>query len=168
MGTLSPNEFYPGIPIMKLLNIFCHVHLVEAVGGISLVNSSFQSSESWTWLHAAGIRNHSPRLGSRQKMARSFIHGHILSNYINTFNRWLMPPTGCILKVKVKVAHSCPTICNPMVYTVLGILQARILEWIAFPFLQRIFPTQEPNQGLLHCRWILYQLSHQGYILVVV
>ena len=28
--------------------------------------------------------------------------------------------------------------------------------------LQGIFPTQELNRGLLHCRWILYQLSHQG------
>ena len=28
--------------------------------------------------------------------------------------------------------------------------------------LQGIFPTQELNQGLLHCRQILYQLSHQG------
>ena len=28
--------------------------------------------------------------------------------------------------------------------------------------LQRIFPTQELNGGLLHCRWILYQLSYQG------
>ena len=28
--------------------------------------------------------------------------------------------------------------------------------------LQGIFPTQIPNPGLLHCRWILYQLSHQG------
>ena len=28
--------------------------------------------------------------------------------------------------------------------------------------LQGIFPTQESNQGLLHCRWILYQLSNQG------
>ena len=27
---------------------------------------------------------------------------------------------------------------------------------------QGIFPTQESNQGLLHCRWILYQLSHKG------
>ena len=26
--------------------------------------------------------------------------------------------------------------------------------------LQRIFPTQEPNQGLLHCRQILHQLSY--------
>ena len=28
--------------------------------------------------------------------------------------------------------------------------------------LQRIFPTQESNWGLLHCRRILYQLSYQG------
>ena len=28
--------------------------------------------------------------------------------------------------------------------------------------LQGIFPTQGLNPGLPHCRWILYQLSHQG------
>ena len=28
--------------------------------------------------------------------------------------------------------------------------------------LQRIFATQELNQGLLNCRWILYQLTYQG------
>ena len=28
--------------------------------------------------------------------------------------------------------------------------------------LQGFFPTQESNWGLLHCRWILYQLSHKG------
>ena len=32
----------------------------------------------------------------------------------------------------------------------------------SLPLLQGIFPAQESNQGLLHCRWILYQLSHQG------
>ena len=32
-------------------------------------------------------------------------------------------------KVKVKVAQSCPTLCDPMDFTVHGILQARILEW---------------------------------------
>ena len=37
-------------------------------------------------------------------------------------------------KVKVKVAQSCPILCNTMDYTVRGILQARILEWVAFPF----------------------------------
>ena len=35
---------------------------------------------------------------------------------------------------EVKVARSWPTLCNRMDYTVHGILQARILEWGAFPF----------------------------------
>ena len=104
-------------------------------------------------------------------------------------------------EVKVKVTHSCLTLCDPMDYTVHGILQAKILAWVAFPFsrgssnpgiqprsptlqadslpaepprkpkntgvgslslLQWIFLTQGSNQGLLHCRWILYQLSYQG------
>ena len=37
-------------------------------------------------------------------------------------------------KVKVKVTWSCLTLWDPMVYTVHGILQARILEWVAYPF----------------------------------
>ena len=41
-------------------------------------------------------------------------------------------------KVKVLVAQSCPTVCDPMDCSlpgssVLGILQARILEWVAVP-----------------------------------
>ena len=32
----------------------------------------------------------------------------------------------------------------------------------SLPFLQGIFLTQGLNPGLLHCRWILYQLSHKG------
>ena len=63
----------------------------------------------------------------------------------------------------VKVAQLCPTLCDPMVYTVHGILQARILlEWVAAPFSRGLFPTQGSNPGLPHCRQILYQLSHQG------
>ena len=37
------------------------------------------------------------------------------------------------LKVKVKVTQSCPTLCDTMDYTVHGILQARIVEWLDFP-----------------------------------
>jgi len=33
---------------------------------------------------------------------------------------------------------------------------------VSLSLLQQIFPTQESNRGLLHCKWILYQLSHQG------
>ena len=38
------------------------------------------------------------------------------------------------MKVKVKVTQSCLTLCDPMDYTIHGILQARILEWVAITF----------------------------------
>ena len=52
------------------------------------------------------------------------------------------------VKVKVKVIQS-------------GILQARMLEWVAFPFSRGIFPIQGSNPDLPHCRQILYLLSHR-------
>ena len=36
--------------------------------------------------------------------------------------------------MKVKAIQSCLTLCDPMDYTAYGILQARILQWLAFPF----------------------------------
>ena len=59
---------------------------------------------------------------------------------------------------KVKVTQSCLTFCNSMNYTVHEILQARILEWVAFPFPRG---SSQPR-GLSHCRKIFYQLSHKG------
>ena len=46
--------------------------------------------------------------------------------------------------VQVKVAQLCPTHCNPKHYTVPGILQARILEWVAIPFSRR---SSQPRDG---------------------
>ena len=42
-----------------------------------------------------------------------------------------------------KSRQSCPTLCYPMDYIVHGILQARILEWVAFPFSGDL-----PNPGI--------------------
>ena len=61
--------------------------------------------------------------------------------------------------MKVKDAQLCPTLWDPMDCTVHEILQARILEWVAFPLLQGIFPTR--GWSLLHCGRILSQLSHK-------
>ena len=68
-----------------------------------------------------------------------------------------------LAQTKVRFTWSCLTLCNPMdcTYTVHGILQARILEWVALSLLQRILPTQGSNPGLLHCWQILYQLRHK-------
>ena len=43
----------------------------------------------------------------------------------------------------MKVAQSCPTLCDPMDYTTHGILQARILEYFLFPS-----PGDLPNPGI--------------------
>ena len=63
---------------------------------------------------------------------------------------------------EVKVTQLCPTLCDPMDYTVHGILQTRILEWVAFPFSRESSQPRDGTQVYPHCRWILYQLSHKG------
>ena len=50
--------------------------------------------------------------------------------------------------------------CDPMGYTVHGIGQNTGVGSLSL--LQGIFPVQELNWHLLHCRWILYQLTYQG------
>ena len=62
---------------------------------------------------------------------------------------------------EVKVAQSCLTLCNPMEYIYIYSPEQNTGIGSLSP-LQQIFPTQEVNRGLLHCRWILYQLSYQG------
>ena len=65
---------------------------------------------------------------------------------------------------------SCVRLSNPMDYSppgssVHGILQARILEWVAIPFSRGSFLTQESNPGLLHSKQFLHHLSHQRSLL---
>ena len=65
------------------------------------------------------------------------------------------------------VAQLCPTLCDPMGCSppgssVHGILRARILEWVAMPSSMGSSQPRNQNLGLLHCRWILYCLSHEG------
>ena len=57
---------------------------------------------------------------------------------------------------------SCSIVSNSLqsLSSVLGILQARILDWVAIPFSRGISPTQDLNAGLPQCRQILYSLSH--------
>ena len=50
--------------------------------------------------------------------------------FMDQFPYWYM---------KVKVAQSCPALCDPRDYAVHGILHVRILEWIAVPFSRESF-----------------------------
>ena len=65
------------------------------------------------------------------------------------------------------VSQSCPTLCNPMDCnlpgsSVHGDSLGKNTRMGCHALLQGIFPTQGSSPGLPHCRWILYQLSHQG------
>ena len=54
-----------------------------------------------------------------------------MTHFATLIHTTIVIPLNSILKVKV--IESYLTLCDPMDYTVHGILQARILEWVAFP-----------------------------------
>ena len=85
----------------------------------------------------------------------------------NLYTFWSLVATV----VAVSVAHSCLTLCDPMDcsppgLSVHGILQAKLLEWVATPFPRRSSQPRDQTWALPHYRhkvwYILYHLSHQG------
>ena len=71
-----------------------------------------------------------------------FIASHMWQHH-NFLHEWLYMPVSSVLahslKQVVLVSQLCPTLCYPMDCSspgscVYGFLQARILEWVAFPF----------------------------------
>ena len=106
------------------------------VGSLSLLQWFFSTQElNWGLLHCRRILNQLSHQGCPKDLIER--------------------------KKESDVTQSCPTLCDPMDCTlprssVHGIFQARVLEWVAFPF-----PTQGLNPGLPHCWRILYQLSHK-------
>ena len=74
----------------------------------------------------------------------------------------------CSLKwEKLLVAHSCPTLCDPMNCSLCPLNSpGRNTGVGSHSILHGIFLTQELNPGLSHWRQILYCLSHQGSPLV--
>ena len=65
------------------------------------------------------------------------------------------------MRSEVKVTQLCPTLWPNGLYSPWNSPGQNTRVGSLF-LLQGIFPTQELNQGLLHCRWILHQLSYQG------
>ena len=68
---------------------------------------------------------------------------------------------------KVRVTHSCPTLCDPMDYTAHGILQARIPEWVAFPFSRGSSQPRDQTQvshiaGRFFASWATREVQEYG------
>ena len=80
----------------------------------------------------------------------SVIHIHILFLKLFSIIGYYKILTIVPSEKKVNIAQSHLTLCDPMHYTVHGILQARILEWVVFPFSRRSSnPGIEPRSPAL-------------------
>ena len=71
----------------------------------------------------------------------------------------------------MKVTQLCPALCDPMGYTVHGILQARILEWVAFPFSRGSSQPRDRTQvscttGRFFTSWATRETLVQGNCLL--
>ena len=70
----------------------------------------------------------------------------------------------------MKVTQPCPTLCDSIDYTVHGILQARILEWVAFRFSRKSFQPRDQNQvshiaGGFFTSWAMRETLYAEYVL---
>ena len=78
---------------------------------------------------------------------------------------WFYPHTECYIPYMCMLSHfSCVWLCDPMDFSlpgssVHGILQARMLEWVAISSSRGSFPPRDGTHVylcLLFCWWILY------------
>ena len=95
------------------------------------------------------------------RLSSTILHQQILSPLLLLLLIYLTCAVLCLF------TQSCPTLCNPMECSLPDILAqgdspGKNNGGGSLSLLQGIFLTQESNQDLLHCRWILYQLSYQG------
>ena len=65
-------------------------------------------------------------------------------------------------KVKVKVTQFCPTLCDPEDYAVHGILQAGVLEWVAFRFFRLSSQPRDQTQVSHIAAGVFTKLNYQG------
>ena len=121
---------------MQHFTIFCFQILVFHIFPFSLRQQNKSSLDSCTEVQA-------------------FLRAGILPQLIFAKNT-------CCMKVKSEseVAQSCPTLCDPMDCSLPGsslhgILQARVLEWVAISFSRGSSLNQGSNPGLPHSRQML-------------
>ena len=95
----------------------------------------------------------------RVEVERS-VHSLIFSFIKLIFYR-LSITNWCWVKIKVAQLFLTLCLCDPIDYVSPWNSPGQNTGVSSLSLLQHIFPTQELNQGLLHCKWILYQLSYR-------
>ena len=88
-----------------------------------------------------------------------------------TWSEFLIIIVITLYPLCVLVTQLCLTLCHPMECSppgpsVHGLLQARVMEWVAIPFSRGSSLIQGLNLGLPHYRQIFYHQSHLGFPLL--
>ena len=147
--------------------MYCHVYSNKRVLPLPLVDgrvarmhwsimehTSFRVRQPWAWITAMSLISFVTQANYLISQCLSIICQRGILIY--AFNKAL-----CL------VAQSCPTLYDPMDCSQPGSFGhgdslGKNTGVGSLSLVQGIFLTQESNQRLLHCRWILYQLSYQG------
>ena len=140
---------------------FCCVSLYCVNKKIQFLDSVYMADTSLAYLTACTLLFTANRALILYNWGRSRVKGFTLSY---SENRFSCSPRGWIICSKQPKGILClfandgfkgrkwksfsRTLCNPMDYTVHGILQARILEWVVFPFSRG--SSQPRNQTPCH------------------
>ena len=164
-GYVWPSLFtiWPAIP---LLGIYPEKTLIEKDTCIPMLTATlFIIDRTWR----------QPRCLSTDEWRKKLWYIYTMEYYSaikrNTFQSFLVRRMN--LKVKVKVTLLCLTLCNSMHYTVHGILQVRILEWVAFPFSRRSSQPKDGTQvshipGGFLTSWVTREAHKKEHISVLV
>ena len=101
----------------------------------------------------------------RDLRVKEILHIHIQLFQYHLLKRLIMLFWGTfILLSLVKFAQSRPTLCDPMDYTVHGILQTRTLEWVVFPFSRGSSQPRDQTQvsdiaGIFFISWVTREVQ---------
>ena len=128
---ISPSKEHPG-----LISFRMDLDLLAAQGPLKNL-LQHHSSKASVLQHSAffTVQLSYPYMTTGKNIALTswtFV-GKVMSLLFNMLSRFVITflPRN---ESEVKVIQSCPTLCDPMDYTVHGVLQARILKWVAFSF----------------------------------
>ena len=96
-----------------------------------------------------------------------FTGWQVSSNVMGLYISYIRYMKTCFMCACMKSLQLCLTLCDPVDHSppdcsVHGILQKKILEWVAMPSSRGSSQPRGSNLGLPHCRRILYHLSYQG------
>ena len=139
-----------------------------------------RSIPGWSW----GLRCCKPQ-GAARKPGKNYAHeavfsersphGPVISELTRKPTNQYRPHTQDTVMVQGRVTanrnsllgkkfpQSCLTFSDPMDCSLcLWNSPGKHARVHRHSLLRGVFPTQESNPGLLHCRWRLYHLSHEG------